>query len=43
MEKQDTKSNGKKIKILDKNTSNKAAKNKTSSSKKKVMIFNNQK
>lgn len=43
MEKQDTKLNGKKIKILDKDTSKNAAKNKTSSSKKKIMIFNNQK
>ena len=43
MEKQDAKLNGKKIKILDKDTSKKDAKNKTSSSKKKIMIFNNQK
>jgi len=43
MGKQDTKLNDKKIKILDKDTSKKAAKNKASSSKKNIMIFNNQK
>lgn len=43
MDKQETKLSDKNIKILDKDTSKKAAKNKTSSSKKKIMIFNNQK
>ena len=40
MDKQETKLSDKKIKILDKDTSKKVVKNKTSSSKKKIMIFN---
>jgi len=43
MNKEDAKLNGKKIKILDKDTSKKVTKNKDSSQKKKIMIFNNQK